>query len=113
MVTQQGVIFSNERGMISCLDQHNGSVHWVTQCRHGLGWGVTDLGDWLLALTEKGHMHVIDKITGRKLSRDRISSMVGHDVITQQPPAVCGNLVYLATNDSGILCLEMDLDRIG
>jgi outer membrane protein assembly factor BamB/orotate phosphoribosyltransferase len=107
-VYENFVVVSNDNGLCFCFNINNGNTEWVRQFRSALGWGVIDVGSYLLAVTTKGYVNLLDKHTGEKLSHDIIYEP---GVENCQPPAFDGENLIIVTNNKGILTYKINIEE--
>ena len=105
------VYLPTDGGFVVALDIVSGDIIWVTQLRDKLVWGIVDAGQCVIAVTKSGHVVFLDKATGNKLASDIIAT-THTDIEIHQPPAYYNGKLVIATNNFGIFCYNIDLDKI-
>jgi outer membrane protein assembly factor BamB len=108
------VVVANKSNIISAWDIYTGERLWICQTRSTVGYGVTDLGPFLLAVAEKGQVIGIDKQTGEKITSDYMNSEETEfeNLVIVQPPAFDGKNLVIVTNYNGIFCYEIFPDKV-
>lgn len=102
-------VFTNDVGMISCVDIDTGEFVWLSQCRHNLGWGLIDINEnTLLGITEKGQLLTFDKKTGKKISNDNLSEIVNEKIKVISPSCFDGKNLFVVTNNFGIFSFKIN-----
>jgi outer membrane protein assembly factor BamB len=107
------VVFTNSLGHIFCLNVQTGDVEWMTKLRGAIYWGVTLTDKCLIAVTINGYVVLVDKQNGDKLASDNImrtAQVKGANCA--QPAAYDGKNLVIVTNEKGILCYELDIDKV-
>jgi outer membrane protein assembly factor BamB/orotate phosphoribosyltransferase len=108
------VVVANKKNIISAWDIYTGERRWLCTTRSPVGYGVTDLGPFLLAVAENGQVLGIDKNTGEKITSDYINVNEKNleKLVIVQPPAFDGKNLVIVTNYNGIFCYEIFPEKI-
>lgn len=105
IVENDRVFVTNTTGHVLCLNLYDGNVLWLARTRGNIGWGLTNTESRLFACTTNGYIVTIDKLTGSKLSTDKIE-----DVFTYQPLAYDEKTKHvIVSSNKGLYCYEVDI----
>lgn len=104
------VYFSTDGGFVVAVSADDGSVVWITQLRGPVVWGIIDAVKCLIAVTRQGYVVFLDKVTGKKLASDIIKTSTRVEIY--QPPAYYNGKLVISTNTSGIMCYNINIDKI-
>jgi outer membrane protein assembly factor BamB len=107
-------IVSNSIGHVLGIDLETGGIHWVARLRTEVAWGVTQYKNLSICVTEGGQVFVLESTTGEKLAVSSLHNKLGlngYRMTSYQPAAFDGHQLVIATNNQGISCFEMDLEK--
>jgi outer membrane protein assembly factor BamB len=111
LVWGDSVYAANNGAHILSLDINTGTVNWLCKIRSSVGWGVTKIGEHLLAVGTNGYVAVIDRHTGEKLAIDEIyRTATVNGAVCHQPAAYDGKNLIIVTNNKGILAYKLDIN---
>lgn len=110
VIVSDTLICTNQARHVVGLDPSSGAVKWLTTLRGSVGWGVTVIDDRrVLAVTDNGHVVLINAKTGEKLATDQLSRTANGVSGPEcwQPAAYDGHHLVIVSNTRGIFCYRV------
>ena len=87
---------------LSAFDQDTGALRWISRLRSNGVWCPVSCGDYLVTLSQGGHLSVFDPRCELKVWEDAIGG------IYRQPPAIAEGHLAAASNDDGLKVFKID-----